>query len=194
MRTDTPTYNNVAIVLHWLIALLVICMFFFGLYAEEAKEALVENGTGTREQVVMLFNWHKTFGLLVLVLVLARLGWRLVSKTPPMSDGLSKVEVFLSKAAHVIFYVLLIGIPLSGWLIMSTSTSPSFFFNVTGLEIPKIWGPSEELHETMEEVHELGAYFIMGLLVFHVAAALKHHFWDKADTLARMLPWVKPRS
>lgn len=193
MRTDTPTYNNVAIVLHWLIALLVICMFFFGLYAEEAKEALVENGTGTREQVVMLFNWHKTFGLLVLVLVLARLAWRLISKTPPLSDDLGKLERFLAKATHLLFYVLLIGIPLSGWLIMSTSQSPSFFFNVTGLEIPKIWGPNEELHEAMEEVHELGAYFIMALLVFHVAAALKHHFWDKTDTLARMVPWVKPR-
>ena len=94
MRTDTPTYNNVAVVLHWLIALLVICMFFFGLYAEEAKEALVEEGIGTRKQVIMLFNWHKTFGLLVLVLVLARLAWRLVSKAPPMSEGLGKLEQF----------------------------------------------------------------------------------------------------
>jgi cytochrome b561 len=192
MQTDSPTYNRVAVALHWAIAGLVVLMFFFGLYADEQKEAL-RAGEASLEQVVMIYNWHKTVGLLVLALAVTRLAWRLMHKAPPLPATMSGAEVLLTKAVHVAFYVLIIGIPLAGWLIISTSESPSFFFNNQAMQIPEIWGNSEPLHETMEEVHEYGAWTIMILMVLHIAAALKHHFVDRDDVLTRMAPWVKRR-
>lgn len=187
MQTDSARYNNVAITLHWMIAILIPAMFFFGLYAGELKEAMRE-GQGSLAQVVMVYNWHKTVGFLVLALALARLGWRLIHKAPPLPANMSGVEVLLTRVVHVAFYVLIIGIPLAGWLIISTSESPSYFFNNHAFPIPEIWGNSEGLHETMEEVHEYGAWTIMILMVVHLAAALKHHFINRDDVLTRMLP------
>ena len=192
MQLDTPTYNRAAMTLHWLIAALIMLMFFFGLYAHEQVEALRE-GNAELQTVVALFNWHKTLGLLTLVLAITRLGLRLAYKAPPMSEKISGLERFLAGATHILFYFLIIGIPLSGWLVISTSENPSYFFNNTGLPIPEIWGNDSGFHEILEEVHEYAAFTIMGLLVLHVAAALKHHFIDGADTLARMIPGLRPK-
>jgi len=192
MQLDTPAYNRAAMTLHWLIAALIVSMFFFGLYAHEQVEALRE-GNAELQTVVALFNWHKTIGLLTLVLAIARLALRLAYKAPPPSEQISRFERILASATHVLFYFLIIGIPLSGWLIISTSENPSYFFNNTGLQIPEIWGNDREFHEILEEVHEYAAFTIMGLLALHVAAALKHHFVDGADTLTRMIPGLKPK-
>ncbi len=192
MSTDTPTYNFVAILLHWLIAVLVVAMFFFGLYAHEQVEAL-RAGNAELATVVALFNWHKTIGLVVLVLAVLRLVWRLTHKPPPLSPEVPVLERMLARLAHAAFYVLIIGIPFVGWLMISAAESPSYFLNDTALPIPEIWGDDREFRETLGDVHKYAAYGIMALLVLHVAAALKHHYRDGADTLARMVPFIRPR-
>jgi len=192
MRTDTTSYNTVAVTMHWLIAGLVILMFFFGLYAASQADALRE-GHGNLSYVVMIFNWHKTTGLLVLLLALLRLAWRLIHKAPPLPDDMGKFELFLTKFVHVAFYVLIIGVPLIGWIMISSAESGSYFFNNHAWQIPEIWPNSREVHETMEELHELAAWSIMILLVLHVGGALKHHFINRDNLMTRMMPWLKQR-
>lgn len=193
MRTDSTTYNGVAITLHWLIAGLVIFMFFFGLYAASVGEAL-RAGHGSLDYVRWLFNWHKTLGLLVLLLAVLRLVWRLIHKAPPLPADVGKAEAVLTKLMHVAFYVLIIGIPLIGWVMISSVESTSYFFNNIAFPIPEIWGNSRDVHDAMEPLHEYAAWAIMILMLLHAGAALKHHFINRDDLLARMAPWIKRRT
>ena len=98
----------------------------------------------------------------------------------------------LARATHTAFYVLIIAVPLAGWWMISASVYPSSFFFVA--DIPVLPGSGILSNDAWEAVHEIMAKLIIGLLVLHVAAALKHHYVDKDGVLARMAPWVTRRT
>jgi len=192
VQTDMPTYTRTAILLHWMIAVLIIVMFFFGLYVDEQRKALLV-GEAELGTVIAIFNWHKSIGLLVLALSIFRLVWRLMHRPPPLSLEVSAIERLLARVIHGAFYVLMIGIPLAGWLAISTSESSSSFFNNPDWRIPEIWGNDQGFHELLESVHKYAAFTMMGLLGLHIAAALKHHFLEGIDTITRMVPFIRAR-
>lgn len=186
----TTRYSTVAIILHWTIAALLVSMIFFGWYADDLREALPE-GVATLDEVVTAFSWHKTFGILVLLLSLVRLGWRLTHKSPPLPDAMPAWEAFAARFTHVAFYVLMIGMPLLGWLAASSSGIGSFLFDNPQMVLPDLPVPeSEALHDTTAWLHGRGAWAILILLGLHAAAALKHHILDKDDVLRHMLPFL----
>jgi cytochrome b561 len=194
--TESARYTSVAITLHWVIAVLIVGMVFFGWQADDARGALRAGDTSvTLEDVRFLFNWHKTVGLLVLALSLVRLGWRLTHKAPPLPDGMKSWERFAAIAAHWGFYALMIGLPLGGWITASSSSASSagWLFNMESLPIPSLTGENEALHETTGFMHSKGAWVLLVLLGIHVLAGLKHHFADRDDVLTRMLPFLKTR-
>jgi len=142
----------------------------------------------------LVMNWHKTLGLLVLVLSITRLFWKFTHKAPAPLPGLKSWEKMLAKALHSLFYVFMIGMPLVGWAIISTSRFPSFLFNWTKVRIPELpfWSgldkvAKHDMHEFFEEAHELMAFAAIALILLHVLAALKHHKAGK-DILVRMMP------
>jgi len=185
--TDSKSYNKIAVWLHWSIGGLIIALLIVGfLMGNIPKE-----NVSTR---VLVMNWHKTLGLLVLVLSIARLFWKFTHKAPAPLPGLKSWEKMLAKALHSLFYVFMIGMPLVGWAIISTSRFPSFLFNWTKVRIPELpfWSGMEkvakhDLHEVFEETHELMAFAAIALILLHVLAALKHHKAGK-DILVRMMP------
>lgn len=194
--TSQTRYSTVAMTLHWMLAFLLVGMVFFGWQADDARGALrAGDGSVTIEEVRFLFNWHKTVGLLVLVLSLVRLGWRLTHKAPPLPEGMKPIEKTIAKAAHWGFYALMIGLPLGGWLAASTSSGADagLLFNNPSLPIPALTGPNEALHETAGFMHSKGAWALLILLGLHVLAGLKHHFVDRDDVLTRMIPFLKPK-
>lgn len=171
-------YSRGAVVLHWLIALLIALNFVAVWVAEDLP----------KETAGQVMNNHKAFGITILVLTLARVLWRLVHRPPALAETLAAWEVALSKVTHVLLYVLMLGIPLSGWLMHSAFTGgePVSLFGLVdwpGLPMTQ----SKEVAHTYEEGHELMATGMLVLLALHVAGALKHRLIDKdSNALARM--------
>jgi cytochrome b561 len=183
------SYTRVAIVLHWVIAALIVAVLAIGLVMSE--EGLVPDTLR-----FSLYQWHKSIGITILLLSLARLWWRLTHKAPPMPEAAKPWERLVAKVTHGLFYVLMIGLPLGGWVIVSASTLgiPTVLYGLVPwphLPMPESVELRKTIGDAVGEAHETGAYFLMLLIGLHVGAALKHHFWDKDEVLARMVPWVR---
>lgn len=190
--TETHRYTAVAITLHWLIAIMIVLLIFVGWRAGDMAEALRAGSTEfTLDDVRFVFDMHKTFGIIVLALSLARLIWRFMNPVPPMPEDMKPWEKTVARVTHFSFYVLIIGMPILGWLTASSSQLPSYFFNNPSWPIPDIAPNNETLHEVTEFLHGRGAWVIIVLLVLHAGAALKHHIVDKDDVLARMIPFLR---
>lgn len=177
---EAARYTRVAIWLHWLIAALLIGNLLVGLYHDSFG----------RPAAAWLMWFHKATGLVVLALTVARLAWRLGHRPPAFDPVLKRWERGLAHAIHWLFYAMLIAIPLSGWLVASTGGRPftSFFglFDVPPLPVAR----SEESHELFEEVHELLGKAMIGLVLLHVAGAVKHHLEGHRHLIGRMAPWL----
>lgn len=175
-------YDNVAIALHWLIAVLVLTNIVLGLLFTNSPAA--EAGTSSLPQ------WHKSVGLTVLLLSLIRLGWRIFHSAPPLEGPYAG----LARTVHYVFYVLLIAIPLAGWSVVSISprSIPTRYFFLF------VWPHIGFLHNlpialrrheisTAVALHNGLAFSALGLIVLHVAAAL-YHQRRRDGTLGRMIP------
>ena len=173
-------YSRTAIALHWIIAALIVGNVAGALLAD----ALGPPAAGAIMAV------HKSFGLTVLGLSLVRLGWRVAHGFTRFPDATSGWDAVAARATHVAFYGLMIAVPLAGWAMMSAGTRPLAWF---GIPFPKL-PVSKALGGVAHDAHEILAFATVGLLVLHVAGALKHHLIDRDDVLARMLPLVRPRN
>ncbi len=142
-----------------------------------------------------IFQLHKSFGIIILVLSVIRLLWRLSHKPPALPHGMKPYERLGAKFSHIGFYVLMIGIPLAGWIMVSASTrqiTTKIFKVIPWPNFPGVTR-SEGFETLMKDVHEYMAYAAIALLILHVGAALKHHLINRDDVLSRMLPFVKPK-
>lgn len=186
--TLTPRYTAVAIFLHWTIAVLMLGMIALGLTMEDFPGAYK----------FLAFNLHKSFGLTVLLLSLARLYWRLTHAAPPLPASMKPWERAAAHATHGLFYFLILALPLSGWIMVSADAKyPTIFFSL--FEVPQFPLPAaydtHATHETFEDVHYYLAIGTLGLVALHVGAALKHHFHDRDTVMWRMLPlWAQRRN
>lgn len=173
--TPTPEalrYTTVSKSLHWLIALLVFALLAMGKLGEVDDEPL--------------FAWHTGVGLLVLVLMVARLGWRLTHAVPPLPATTPGWQQAAARGLHWAFYGLLLLLPLTGWAITSIEGDA---VSLLGLPMPALPVPGGEAAEDIvEETHEILGNVLLVLALVHVAAGLKHHFVDRDDVLRRMLP------
>lgn len=179
MLDDKPKrYTSVAITLHWLIALAIIFMLWLGWNMQ---------GSEARYQL------HKSLGITILVLTTARIGWRLLNPPPDLPADLSGLERIISRAVHIGFYALLVIMPLSGWLLVSTT----YDFDVTTVlygtlvwpDLPFVGGLTNKSgHAAVETAHEIMARLMLLLLVLHVAGALKHQFAAETGVIHRMMP------
>lgn len=194
----TQRYSAIAIVLHWAIAVAIIGNLLLGWWMHRAIEV-----QETRAHAIAAFQLHKSLGLTVLVLSLLRLVWRLLHRPPALPAAMPAWEQFAARATHGCFYALMVLVPLSGWLYVSTQWRGQAPLNVPTLwfslfEVPHLFGLNEAARETREALagvtfsaHFLLAWGMAGLLILHVAAALKHHFVNRDEVLANMLPLVR---
>ena len=142
-----------------------------------------------------IYQWHKSFGIVVLVLSVFRLIWRLTHKSPALPVGMQAWERAAAKFTHIGFYVLMLGVPLMGWAMVSASTLPvenEIFYLIPLPDMPGV-SASKTAEARLKFFHEIGAKLILVLFILHVGAALKHHFVEKDDTLIRMWPRLKKR-
>lgn len=174
-------YSSVSVGLHWLIAALLIAQIFLGGWFSDLPRG-PEKGEA--------FGLHLSLGVTILVLSLVRLGWRLTHPAPPLPAHYKGWERLLARATHVLFYVVMVGMPLTGWIM--TSDSPGPYPNVWGvLPWPKLPGVGEGAGELAGTLHtEVVLKMFWALLALHIAGALKHQLLDRDGTLWRMLPLV----
>ena len=186
LRRNAPErYGLVAILLHWITALAIIALLAMG-----AVMVRLTPGSSLQFDVYQL---HKSLGITVLVLSLLRLAWRLFNPPPPLPANLEPWETALARVTHVGFYLLMIALPFSGWMMVSASVwnIPTVVFGAFTLpHLPVLGGLQNKkpVEEALKEVHEALAIGMFVLLILHVAGALKHQFVLRDDTLARMLP------
>lgn len=172
-------YSRVAMWLHWIIAALVVTNLLLGFYHDDFGKAA--------ERWMMFF--HKATGITVLGLTLARLAWRLGHRPPPFDAVMKRWEVRLAGLIHALFYVLLLAIPITGWILTSTSGRVTNYFGLFEIA-PLPVSRDRDVHELFEEVHELLGKLMVGLIVLHLAGALKHHFSGHRHLIGRMAPWL----
>jgi cytochrome b561 len=182
VRESSPhRYTAIAIGLHWLIAGLILISVGLGLYMVGLKLSPLK---------LRLYSWHKWVGVTIFLLIVARLIWRTANAPPPpiASPRWQQVAAIVN---HWLLYVLLICIPISGWLMSSAYGVPVVYFGMVPL--PDLLGKNKELGDALKALHETLAFTMLALVAVHAAAALKHHWLDRDDVLYRMLPLVRPR-
>ena len=177
MSTDQTRYTATAIALHWLIAVLLISLFTLGLYMHELPLSPWK---------LKVYSWHKWAGVTAFLLVLLRLIWRYTHRPPRLPAAMSPLLQLVAHAGHTMLYLLMIAIPLTGWLMSSAKGFPVVYFGV--LPLPDLVEKNKELGELLAVVHQILNYLLAALVVGHAGAAIKHHLVDKDDVLTRMLP------
>ncbi|MES2360800.1 MAG: cytochrome b [Pseudomonadota bacterium] len=170
-------YGAWSIGLHWFMLLLLVAV-----YATMEFSSSFPRGSDTRAE---LRTWHYMLGLSVFILAWVRLAVNLGSPTPPIEPAPPAWQEGLGKLVKIAFYVLMIGLPVAGWLTLSAKGQPIPFF---GLHLPALMAENKNAAGWIKDVHETAAtagYFLLGL---HAAAALFHHYVVRDNTLRRMLP------
>ncbi len=177
--TQASGYTGTAIALHWLIAVALAGSFALGLYMHDLPLS---------PQKLKLYSWHKWAGVTIFLFVTLRLAWRLGHRPPTLPTAMPAWQRQAAAATHVLLYVLMFAVPLSGWLMSSAKGFQTVWFGV--LPLPDLLNKDKELGDLLQQIHMLLNFGMAGLVVAHLGAAFKHHFLDRNDVLTRMLPFL----
>ena len=182
LKNPNERWGAVSQGFHWLIVLLLLAQGTVGLLMGDMARG---------PDKIAVYAFHKSVGLTILALALARLLWRLYAGRPAPVPGTPTWQERAASAMHGALYVLLFAVPLSGWVMNSAAGFPLQWFGLFNL--PAIVGKDHDLHELAEGIHELLFWALVALVVAHAAAAFYHHLFQRDATLARMLPrgWLR---
>jgi cytochrome b561 len=177
--------------LHWIIAAFVIAQIALGLTMTRI--------TGSIDVIFQLYQLHKSFGFLILALMAFRVPWSLMFGAPPLPEVWPKWERASAQLTHLCLYGILLCLPLTGWLLISASDLPipTRLFGI--VQVPHLdfiarlpRGDRSTFEQFLKTTHSVLAYALVGLLVLHVTAALRHHLILKDHILRSMLFTRKP--
>jgi cytochrome b561 len=175
-------YDNVAVSLHWILVVGILCQIALGLYLNE-----VPRGTPARTVWV---NFHKSVGITLGVLILCRLLWRLTHRPPALPATMAPWERIAARASHALLYTCMVALPLAGYIASNFSKFGIKYFNVVQL---KPWGIDDQrIYGIFNSTHKVLAVLFIALIALHVLAALKHAAIDRDGIVRRM--WFARRS
>jgi cytochrome b561 len=170
-------YTATAKALHWIMAFALIALFVLGIYMHDLPFSPLK---------LKLYSWHKWAGVCLFLLVMVRLAWRMTHQPPALPEHMKPLERLVAHAGHHTLYLLMIIIPLSGWLMSSAKGFQTVLFGI--LPLPDLLAKDEALGEILQQIHMGLNLFFAVVVIGHFGAALKHHFINKDDVLTRMLP------
>lgn len=176
---NVSRYHPVAVALHWLLGAALIGTFSLGLYMADLPFS---------PQRLQYYSWHKWAGVTLLTLSFVRLMWRFTHRPPAMPVAIEQAMPAWQRTAHhathFALYVLFFSVPLLGWAYSSAEGFPIVWFGL--VQLPDFVPVSEGLADVLKPLHKFSAYGMAGLVLLHVAGALKHHFIDRDGLLQRM--------
>lgn len=176
LKNTSNSYGSLAIVLHWLMAIMIIALIFVGFSMGEMPDG---------DEKWKIYALHKATGLVILSLALFRWYWMLSNPKPDPVEGLSKAEIGLSHGTKWILMLAMVGMPVAGIIMSLAGGHDISFYGLFTIE--GFAEKNEALGGFFHEVHEIGGIVIAIVIVLHLLAALKHHFIKKDNTLNRML-------
>lgn len=172
-------------ILHWIMALGIVALVVMGLVMTHVKLQPL--------QLFQLYQLHKSIGITILLAAVLRFVWRLTHRAPALPEDMPPLERKAAAAGHLLLYVLMFALPITGWMLVSVSV-----FNIPILLYGLIRWPHLPVLSTLQNkapveavlklVHAYGAYALIALVVIHTIAALRHHFVARDDVMLRMLP------
>lgn len=178
LKNTTERWGPVSQAFHWLIVLLLLGLAIVGLIMGDLPRS---------PKFFWVYTAHKSMGITVLVLVLARIGWRLYAGAPKPVPGTPTWQERIASVTHWLLYALTLAIPLSGWLYDSASgLRPFRWFGL--FDMPKLVAPNEAIRDASHSAHEWLFWVLVALVVAHAGAAFYHHLFQRDATLTRMLP------
>jgi cytochrome b561 len=172
-------YTKVAMAFHWLIAALIVWGFAIGWVMTDIP--------GFTPAKLRYFSWHKWIGVTVLVLALARLAWRAFNQPPALPGAMHDWEKLAAHVGHIALYVLMIAIPVTGYLYSSAAGIQVVYLGV--LPLPKIIDTNRAVAAALKPVHIYLNYTLLAAVAGHLLAVVKHQLIDRQRLLARMLPF-----
>lgn len=178
LKNSEDNYGLVSRAIHWLMALLIVVLFAVGLYMTGLEDDNASKGA--------IYDLHKSFGVVVLLGLIFRLVWLMITRPPALPRVFGAMEKALTLAVRHSLYLLMFIVPFSGY---AMSNFGGHSVELFGLAMPTLFAESEAAGEFMEEVHEIGAWILIILAVVHMLGALKHRYFDldpEADVLRRM--------
>jgi cytochrome b561 len=183
IRNTTRRWGAVAQLFHWIIVLGIVAQFTLATLFDDLP-------AGAKK--LTLLSRHKSIGITILMLALLRLLWRRANPTPALPDTLKSYERKLAKLTHVLLYVLLFAVPVSGWTMSSARGFPVSWFGL--FQLPDLVPKNKALYEALLTTHGILAWTLGIVATVHLLAALKHHFVLKDDVLKRMLPFSSTKT
>lgn len=171
-------YTNVAVLFHWLIALLIIGAFTMGLVMTDMP--------GLTPTKLKYYSWHKWAGVTILALACLRLLWRLSHPAPPYPASMPGWQKTSANALHALLYLLMFAVPLSGYFYTLAAGFPVVYFGL--FELPVLIAKNDALKPVLKDLHFWLNMLLAGSVGVHVAAALKHHFIDRDGVIKRIMP------
>lgn len=171
---EAPVFTPLQRLLHWLMAICILVMLFVG----------VGMVSTVAPSYLKLVAFHKSLGIVILVLAVLRLGLRFYKGAPPLPADLPVPMKLAAEFSHVLFYVLLLAMPLIGWAMVSAGGYPVVIFG--GLHLPAILPQSREWHALLWDAHRYLAFALFALILMHLAAALFHGFIRRDGVLQQM--------
>src|SRR6266567_380586 len=177
LRNTADSWGAPAKFFHWVMAALILAQIALGLTAASWRVSPTK---------IELFFWHKSTGMLILLLVALRLLWRLANPAPALPAGMPAWERAAARSSHLLLYALMIALPITGWIVNSASNIPFRIFRL--IPLPAIVAPAQYTADVGALVHR-GLFAVLALvLAAHIGAALRHHFVKRNTVLTRMLP------
>ncbi len=170
-------YSTLQIAIHWLTAIIILGMIPVGL-------AMTRIGPGPTTN--LLYELHKSFGLIIIGIAVIRIGVRLAMGAPPVVTTIPPWQRIAARGTHLALYALIVLVPIIGWIATSTCCAPVNLFWTIPMTLPMDGGM--EASKPIFLVHRIFAYTLAGILLLHAGAALHHHYVKKDDTLRKMLP------
>ncbi|HET6467169.1 MAG TPA: cytochrome b [Geminicoccaceae bacterium] len=179
MPSPPDRYDGVSIALHWLTVLMVLVQIGAGVTMEDV-------GRGPTQD--LLYNLHKSLGILILLVVLLRLAWRWRHPWPPLPASMPRGQVVLARANHALLYATLLLMPVSGFVYTAAGGYPVPFLGL--VELSGLVPRDEALSKAALAVHIVGKWTLLALLALHVAGALYHLLIRRDGVFQRMFPWA----
>lgn len=178
-ETEAPPsrYTSIAIALHWVLAIGLIYQLGLGVWMQD----IPKTPPGIRAE---WFNWHKSIGLVLGLLIVLRTLWRLTHRPPTLPDSMPRWQALAAHANHALLYVCMVGMPMSGFLGSSFTAYPIKFF---GTPLPRLWDASPDMKELFGATHTALAYVFMFTIATHILAAAWHRL-RRDGILQRILP------